>query len=48
MGQTVMNGNFRQGQQGHKQTKINVQRDDRLFWENVPNPVDIKRECLRG
>ena len=21
---------------------------DRVFWENVPNPVDIKRECSRG
>ena len=21
---------------------------DRVFWENVPNPVDIERECLRG
>ena len=19
---------------------------DRVFWENVPNPVDIERECL--
>ena len=21
---------------------------DRLFWENVPNPVDIEREWLQG
>ena len=21
---------------------------DRVFWENIPNPVDIKRECSRG
>ena len=21
---------------------------DRVFWENVPNLVDIKRECSRG
>ena len=21
---------------------------DRVFWENVPNPVDIERECSQG
>ena len=21
---------------------------DRVFWENIPNPVDIERECSRG
>ena len=25
-----------------------VPSTDRLFWENVPNPVDIEREWLRG
>ena len=42
-----MNGNMRHSTRS--QTNQNQHPEsDRVFWENVPNLVDIERECLRG
>ena len=46
-GQTKMNGNM------HHSTRSQANQNqhsesDRVFWENVPNPLDIEREHLRG
>ena len=45
MGQMKMNGNMchsTRSQANQNQRK----ESDRVFWENVPNPVDIEREHL--
>ena len=42
-----MNGNMHHSTRS--QANQNQQLEsDRVFWENVPNPEDIKRECLWG
>ena len=42
-----MNKNMRHSTrlQGNQNQGLGI---NRAFWENVPNPVDIERECSRG
>ena len=47
VGQTKMNENMRRSTRSRSNQNQHPE-SDRVFWENVPNPVDIERECLRG
>ena len=46
-GQMRMNGNMPCSTRS-QENQNQCSESDRVFWENVPNPVDIERECLQG